>query len=1011
MSESGSNQKASLLSNPFMNNNNTTMTTSDTIQPRRRIAQDYSLLWLDESMEEANKDYQDIWTQLKTLTDNVNVFTQRDVCIDYLTDAQEEVKYFLIVKDTMCQQIMPLINDIPQLHGIYISNDTKILPEEWTKKWQKIKNVHANIDNLCQGLQLGIKQYHQDSIAMSFITPNEMTSTDNLNQLEPTFMYTQIFKDILLDMQHSQQDISQFIAYCRHHGCVSPINIDRFEKEYHDQLAIWWYTFPSNIYSMLNYGLRTLDADAIVTMGFFICHLHQQIQQLHEQQVNSYGRKPFVVYRGQGLMKSDFEKLQKTKGGLLSFNNFLSTSTNKEVSLGFAQCASTKLDTTGILFIMSIDPSIQSAPFASIKEESYFKEEDEILFSMHTVFRVNAIQHTNNNNQLYQVNLELTSDDDQQLRLLTDRIRQEAVGDSGWERLGRLLLKIGQFNKAEELYNVLLEQTSNEGKKALYYNQLGSVHYNQGDYQKAIQYLEQKLETEQKTLPSNHLHFATSYANIGTVYMEMREYSKALSFLEKALDIQQKALPSNHPNLAVANNNIAGVYDSRGEYSKALSFYKKALEIQQKTLSSYHPALATSYNNIGMPYNNMREYSKALSFFEKALEIRQKTLPSNHPDLAGSYNNIGLVYHNTEEYMRALSFFEKALEIREKTLPSNHPDLASSYNNIGSVYNKMREYSKAVSSYEKALDVEDKTLPPNHPDLASSYNNIGMLYNDIAEYSKALSFLEKALEIYQKIHPSNNPDLATLSNNIGSVYNKMEEYSKAIPFLEKALEVYQKIHPSNHPHLGTICNNIGSVYDKMGEYSKALSFLEKALEIQEETLPSNHCDLATSYNNIALEIRKETVPSNHPDLASSYNNIGSVYNCKGEYSKALSFFEKDLEICQKTLAEDHPDLAALYNNIGMLYINMREYSKALSFLEKALEICQKSLPSTHPDLATSYNNIGSVCDNMKDYSKALSYFERALDIFQRVLPSTHSYIKSVKRSIESVKKEIIENIQ
>ncbi|CAF0894992.1 unnamed protein product [Adineta steineri] len=188
---------------------------------------------------------------------------------------------------------MPLINDIPQLHGIYVFDDTKNLPEELIKKWGKIKSVHTNISDLYKALQSGIKQFNQDSIAVSFLTVTEMVSTDNLNQLEPTFMYTQIFKEILLDMKHDEEATRQFIAYCRNNNSLSPITINRFEKEYHAQSAIWWYTFPSNIYSMLSYGLRTLDADTIITMGFFICHLRRQIQELYEQQVNSYGRKFF----------------------------------------------------------------------------------------------------------------------------------------------------------------------------------------------------------------------------------------------------------------------------------------------------------------------------------------------------------------------------------------------------------------------------------------------------------------------------------------------------------------------------------------------------------------------------------------------------------------------------------------------------------------------------------------------------------------------------------------------
>ncbi|CAF1290533.1 unnamed protein product [Adineta steineri] len=600
----------------------------------------------------------------------------------------------------------------------------KAQDEEWTTKWQKIRNVHTNIDDLCQTLTIGIKHFNQDAIAMSFFTVDEMISTNNLNQLEPTFMYTQIFKEIILDMEHGKQSIKQFTDYCRNNNSVSATNIDRFENEYHTQSAIWWYTSPIFIYSMLNSALRFMEGDIIISMGFFIHDLHQQTQQLHQQQLSSYHDKSFIVYRGQVLSKADFEKLQKTNGTLLFFNNFLSTSMKQDISLVFARSASDNVDMVGILFKMLINPRVKSMPFASIKHMSYYNEEEEILFSMHTVFRVGAIEQMANNNQPYQVELQLTSYDDQQLRLLTDRIREEAGGGTGWHRLGNLLIKTGQFNNAEELYNVLLEQTFDEGEKVHYYNQLGYIKDEQGDYEKAIWYYEQGLEIEEKTVPSNHSLLATSYNSIGLVYNRM------------------------------------------GEYSKALAFYEQAFEIKQKTLPPNHLSLATSYNNIGLVYKKTGAYSKALSDYQKALEIREKALPSNHPDLAASYTNIGGVYVEIGEHAKALSYHEKALEILTKAFPSNHPDLASLYDSIGSVYNKMGEYSKALSSHEKALAIQQKTLASYHPRLATSYNNIAMVYYYMEDYSKALSYAEHALDIWERALPTTHPNIKTIKKNI-----------------------------------------------------------------------------------------------------------------------------------------------------------------------------------------------------------------------------------------------------
>ncbi|CAF5088161.1 unnamed protein product, partial [Rotaria sp. Silwood1] len=79
---------------------------------------------------------------------------------------------------------------------------------------------------------------------------------------------------------------------------------------------------------------------------------------------------------------------------------------------------------------MTIDPTESSTPFASIRELSDFAQEDEILFSMHTVFRIGDVRKIDKKSSLYEVDLKLTADDDQQLRQLTKRIAEE-IGGTG----------------------------------------------------------------------------------------------------------------------------------------------------------------------------------------------------------------------------------------------------------------------------------------------------------------------------------------------------------------------------------------------------------------------------------------------------------------------------------------------------------------------------------------------------------------------------------------------------
>ncbi|CAF1564305.1 unnamed protein product, partial [Adineta steineri] len=162
---------------------------------------------------------------------------------------------------------------------------------------------------------------------------------------------------------------------------------------------------------MVNRAFRAMDVDMIIKMGFFIADFDRQIQQLYSTQLNkNQFNNHFMVYRGQGMSKEDFEQLKNNQGGLMSFNNFLFTSMNYNDCLKFAKRAMNTPDLVGIQFAMSINPSRSSVPFASVKDVSYYNDSDDIIFSMNTVFRIHTIKSIEKNNRLFQVDMELTSD-------------------------------------------------------------------------------------------------------------------------------------------------------------------------------------------------------------------------------------------------------------------------------------------------------------------------------------------------------------------------------------------------------------------------------------------------------------------------------------------------------------------------------------------------------------------------------------------------------------------------
>ncbi len=73
-------------------------------------------------------------------------------------------------------------------------------------------------------------------------------------------MYTQIFEEILFDIEYDEQSIKDLRAYFReqyvnNHDKLN--NITKFEQEYRLKKPIWWYSYECFLYSMFNRALRT----------------------------------------------------------------------------------------------------------------------------------------------------------------------------------------------------------------------------------------------------------------------------------------------------------------------------------------------------------------------------------------------------------------------------------------------------------------------------------------------------------------------------------------------------------------------------------------------------------------------------------------------------------------------------------------------------------------------------------------------------------------------------------
>jgi hypothetical protein len=184
----------------------------------------------------------------------------------------------VVISGEFSQPIISIVQNISQVNCVYIFSENNVPYEKWAKEWPKVAGVYADITLICEAIRQAREDCDYNNVSITFAKKTDVASGPNHDTLDPSFMYTQILKEILLTIDFDQGHIKEFLTYCREQfdGNHTELkNVDKIEKEYRRHQPIWWYTYECFLYSMLNRALRLMEVDLITTMGFFVRDLHQ----------------------------------------------------------------------------------------------------------------------------------------------------------------------------------------------------------------------------------------------------------------------------------------------------------------------------------------------------------------------------------------------------------------------------------------------------------------------------------------------------------------------------------------------------------------------------------------------------------------------------------------------------------------------------------------------------------------------------------------------------------------
>lgn len=306
---------------------------------------------------------------------------------------------------------------------------------------------------------------------------------------------------------------------------------------------------------------------------------------------------------------------------------------------------------------------------------------------------------------------------------------------------------------------------------------------------KTIKELQLELENQVLLHGPRHESVAALHSDIGTLHFNNEDYTKALDCYELALDIAKDALGDEDEFVIDTHYRIGRVLDAKVTSEEKLletkHHMKENLALRQR-YDSQRSSAATSVKSLPTDGEN-----------------------GNTPTLrklSGDSMDSTLIYHDMAEQARLEGDLEKAqplyiksIELRRKKFGVSNPALSPVLLNYAELLRQKGNYDAAKAVLSEALTININTYGKTHRSTAEVMNNLGLVCRLLGELDRAEQALLEALKIRRGIFGDLDLTVGATLNNLAELYREKEHYQEAINYHNLAIQAFQAAGGEDHP--------------------------------------------------------------------------------------------------------------------------------------------------------------------------------------------------------------------
>jgi tetratricopeptide (TPR) repeat protein len=203
-----------------------------------------------------------------------------------------------------------------------------------------------------------------------------------------------------------------------------------------------------------------------------------------------------------------------------------------------------------------------------------------------------------------------------------------------------------------------VEQSGDKATKARLLNDLGTSHFDLGEFGPAADCYQGSLDLCSNTNDSGCIEAAMG--NLANLYLIEGKQRDAIELLEKVVLLSREN--GNERGVAGALNSLGAAYKDIGEYSKSIEYHEQARSLHNKI--GDHRGEGGALVNLGISHRKSGNPQRAIEYYEEALTML-RTVHDERGESDALWN-MSLALYQIGRTEDAVGRARSALEIRER---------------------------------------------------------------------------------------------------------------------------------------------------------------------------------------------------------------------------------------------------------------------------------------------------------------------------------------------------------